>query len=86
MYRFKILTGHCLWARNLDSQATEVSIRVGASSTVWRTSLVRNPFVSPEIMPVVIASPARFMQQRLKNTHAPDHPRYGNHRSEHTHW
>ncbi|MEX3591993.1 MAG: hypothetical protein VB140_01940, partial [Burkholderia sp.] len=23
-----------------------------ASSTVWRTSLVRNPFVSPEIMPV----------------------------------
>ncbi|KAF1052902.1 MAG: hypothetical protein GAK41_00936 [Burkholderia gladioli] len=29
MYRFKILTGNCLWARHIDSQATEVSVRVG---------------------------------------------------------
>ncbi|HDR9512347.1 TPA: IS5/IS1182 family transposase, partial [Burkholderia cepacia] len=29
MYRFKTLTGPCLWARRIDSQATEVAIRVG---------------------------------------------------------
>ncbi|KAF1012182.1 MAG: hypothetical protein E5299_01240 [Burkholderia gladioli] len=29
MYRFKTLTGNCLWARHTDSQATEVSVRVG---------------------------------------------------------
>ncbi|KAF1018175.1 MAG: IS5 family transposase ISBam3 [Burkholderia gladioli] len=45
IYRFKTLTGNCLWARHIASQATEVSIRASASSTVWRTSLVRNPFV-----------------------------------------
>ncbi len=29
MYRLKTLTGPCLWARKVDSQATEVSIRAG---------------------------------------------------------
>jgi len=29
MYRLKILTGSCLWAREIGSQATEVSIRAG---------------------------------------------------------
>lgn len=29
MYRFKTLTGNCLWARRIESQATEVAIRVG---------------------------------------------------------
>lgn len=29
MYRLKILTGPCLWAREIGSQATEVSIRAG---------------------------------------------------------
>ncbi|KAF1006558.1 MAG: hypothetical protein E5299_02141 [Burkholderia gladioli] len=29
MYRFKTLSGHCLWARHIDSQATEVAVRVG---------------------------------------------------------
>lgn len=29
MYRLKTLTGHCLWARQLGSQATEVAIRAG---------------------------------------------------------
>ncbi|KAF1016711.1 MAG: hypothetical protein E5299_00427 [Burkholderia gladioli] len=29
MYRFKTLTGNCLWARHIDSQAAEVSVRVG---------------------------------------------------------
>ncbi|KAF1007380.1 MAG: hypothetical protein E5299_02049 [Burkholderia gladioli] len=29
MYGFKTLTGNCLWARHIDSQATEVSVRVG---------------------------------------------------------
>ncbi|KAF1009348.1 MAG: hypothetical protein E5299_01858 [Burkholderia gladioli] len=29
MYRFKTLTGNCLWARHIDSQATEVAVRVG---------------------------------------------------------
>ncbi|WP_069352788.1 IS5 family transposase [Burkholderia cenocepacia] len=29
MYRFKTLMGNCLWARRIDSQATEVAIRVG---------------------------------------------------------
>lgn len=29
MYRFKTLTGPCLWARRTDSQATEVAIRAG---------------------------------------------------------
>ncbi|KAF1007362.1 MAG: hypothetical protein E5299_02057 [Burkholderia gladioli] len=30
MHRFKTLTGHCLWARHMDAQATEVAVRVGA--------------------------------------------------------
>ncbi|MEX3612140.1 MAG: IS5/IS1182 family transposase, partial [Burkholderia sp.] len=29
MYRFKTLTGNCLWARHTESQAAEVAIRVG---------------------------------------------------------
>ncbi|QBY55652.1 IS5 family transposase (plasmid) [Cupriavidus oxalaticus] len=29
MYRLKTLTGNCLWARKVGSQATEVAIRVG---------------------------------------------------------
>lgn len=29
MYRFKTLTGPCLWARRIDTQATEVAVRVG---------------------------------------------------------
>jgi len=29
MYRFKTLTGPCLWDRCIDSQGTEVAIRVG---------------------------------------------------------
>lgn len=29
MYRFKTLTGPCLWARRADTQATEVAVRVG---------------------------------------------------------
>jgi hypothetical protein len=29
MYRFKTLTGPCLWARRTDTQATEVAVRVG---------------------------------------------------------
>ncbi|WP_322074879.1 IS5 family transposase [Burkholderia cepacia] len=29
MYRFKALTGPCLWARRTDTQATEVAVRVG---------------------------------------------------------
>ncbi|KAF1015364.1 MAG: hypothetical protein E5299_00646 [Burkholderia gladioli] len=29
MYRFKTLTGNRLWARHIDSQATEVAVRVG---------------------------------------------------------
>ncbi|MEX3815491.1 hypothetical protein AB3X96_35535 [Paraburkholderia sp. BR13439] len=29
MSRLKILTGSCLWAREIGSQATEVSIRAG---------------------------------------------------------
>ncbi|KAF1016506.1 MAG: hypothetical protein E5299_00533 [Burkholderia gladioli] len=51
MYRFKTLTGHCLWARHIAAQATEVSVRVGVINPAWRTSLVRNPFVSPELCP-----------------------------------
>ncbi|KAF1017954.1 MAG: hypothetical protein E5299_00213 [Burkholderia gladioli] len=29
MYQFKVLTGNCLWARHIASQATEVVVRVG---------------------------------------------------------
>ncbi|MEX3526906.1 MAG: IS5/IS1182 family transposase, partial [Burkholderia sp.] len=32
MYRFKTLTGPCLWARRADTQATEVAVRVGVLS------------------------------------------------------
>ncbi|KAF1004696.1 MAG: hypothetical protein E5299_02358 [Burkholderia gladioli] len=52
MYRFKTLTGHCLWARHIAAQATEVAVRVGVLNRMGvKTVLVRNPFVSPEIMP-----------------------------------
>lgn len=39
MYRFKTLTGPCLWARHIDSQATEVAVRVGVLSRM--TELAR---------------------------------------------
>ncbi|KAF1014367.1 MAG: hypothetical protein E5299_00798 [Burkholderia gladioli] len=29
MYRFKTLTGNCLWARHLASQTSEVAVRGG---------------------------------------------------------
>ncbi|KAF1018181.1 MAG: transposase [Burkholderia sp.] len=29
MYRFKTLTGNCLWARHIDAQVTSVAVRVG---------------------------------------------------------
>ncbi|CAM2178639.1 hypothetical protein BO443_30032 [Burkholderia orbicola] len=29
MYRLKTLTGPCLWARRTDTQATEITVRVG---------------------------------------------------------
>ncbi|MEX3548052.1 MAG: IS5/IS1182 family transposase, partial [Burkholderia sp.] len=39
MYRLKILTGSCLWAREIGSQATEVSVRVGVLNRI--TALAR---------------------------------------------
>jgi hypothetical protein len=39
MYRLKTLTGNCLWARRISSQATEVAIRVGVLNRM--TTLVR---------------------------------------------
>jgi len=39
MYRLKILTGSCLWARKTGSQATEVSIRAGVLNRM--TALAR---------------------------------------------
>ncbi|KAF1012866.1 MAG: hypothetical protein E5299_01069 [Burkholderia gladioli] len=29
MYRFKTLTGNCLWARHIASQTSEVAVRGG---------------------------------------------------------
>ncbi|MEX3592927.1 MAG: transposase, partial [Burkholderia sp.] len=34
MYRFKTLTGNCLWSRHIEAQATEVSIRVGVINRI----------------------------------------------------
>ncbi|MEX3548213.1 MAG: IS5/IS1182 family transposase, partial [Burkholderia sp.] len=39
MYRLKILTGSCLWAREIGFQATEVSVRVGGLNRM--TALAR---------------------------------------------
>lgn len=39
MYRLKALTGNCLWARKVGSQATEVAIRVGVLNRM--TALAR---------------------------------------------
>ena len=39
MYRLKTLTGNCLWARRIGSQATEVAIRVGVLNRM--TALAR---------------------------------------------
>ncbi|KAF1006607.1 MAG: hypothetical protein E5299_02123 [Burkholderia gladioli] len=52
MYRFKTLTGNCLPARQIDLQATAVACKSGFITRMGWTSLVRNPFVSTEIMPV----------------------------------
>ncbi|KAF1017874.1 MAG: hypothetical protein E5299_00255 [Burkholderia gladioli] len=41
MYRFKTLTGNCLWARHIDSQATKVSIRVGVINRMGGRTLAR---------------------------------------------
>lgn len=51
MYRFKTLTGSCLWARRIDSQATKVAIRVGVLNRMTKlSSHARSPSASPEIM------------------------------------
>ncbi|KAF1010908.1 MAG: hypothetical protein E5299_01544 [Burkholderia gladioli] len=50
MYRLKTLTGNCLWARHIASQTSEVAVRVGVINRMVETSLVRNPFISPEII------------------------------------
>ncbi|MEX3592277.1 MAG: IS5 family transposase [Burkholderia sp.] len=42
---------------------TEVSVRVGVINPLWRTSLVRNPFVSPEIMPVDAITSSRSISE-----------------------
>ncbi|KAF1007807.1 MAG: hypothetical protein E5299_02010 [Burkholderia gladioli] len=39
MYRFKTLTGHCLWARHIAAQATEIAVRVGVINRI--TDLAR---------------------------------------------
>jgi hypothetical protein len=39
MYRLKTLTGNCLWARTIGSQATEVAVRVGVLNRM--TALAR---------------------------------------------
>ncbi|KAF1017811.1 MAG: hypothetical protein E5299_00302 [Burkholderia gladioli] len=44
---------------HIDSQSTEVAVRISLSNRAWRTSLVRNPFVSSEIMPVGAIASAR---------------------------
>ncbi|KAF1011849.1 MAG: hypothetical protein E5299_01310 [Burkholderia gladioli] len=44
MYRFKTLTGNCLWARHIASQATEVAVRVGVINRMVgpRSSAIRS--------------------------------------------
>lgn len=43
MHRLKTLTGHCLWARKVGSQATEVAIRAGVLNRM--AALARPPSV-----------------------------------------
>ncbi|KAF1010485.1 MAG: hypothetical protein E5299_01664 [Burkholderia gladioli] len=60
MYRFKTLTGHCLWARHIAAQATEVAVRVGVINRI--ADLAR-----PQSVP--FRPHARFMQQRTRRCH-----------------
>ncbi|KAF1016734.1 MAG: hypothetical protein E5299_00407 [Burkholderia gladioli] len=64
MYRFKTLTGNCLWARHIDSQVTEVSIRVGVVNRMApRSSAIRSYCL--KLCPSMLLHPhTRFMQQR----------------------
>ncbi|KAF1016611.1 MAG: hypothetical protein E5299_00487 [Burkholderia gladioli] len=67
MYRFKSLTGNCLWARNIATQANEVSVRVGLINPHGgggpRSSASRSYRLK---LPVDALRPlARFMQQRF---------------------
>ncbi len=65
MYRLKILTGPCLWAREIGSQSTEVSIRVGVLNRMWRSPAVR-PYRLRSKTWRSLRPYAQFMQQRQK--------------------
>ncbi|KAF1017872.1 MAG: hypothetical protein E5299_00253 [Burkholderia gladioli] len=67
MYRFKILTGNCLWARHIASQATEVAPFASASINRMADLARRNPFVSPEIMPVDAMASSRSIYATTPN-------------------
>ncbi|KAF1008745.1 MAG: hypothetical protein E5299_01916 [Burkholderia gladioli] len=65
MYRFKTFAGNCLWARHIDSQATEVSVRVGVINRMAgpRSSAIRSYRL--KLCPSMPWRPhARFIQQR----------------------
>lgn len=50
MYRLKTLTGHCVWAREVGSQATEVAIRadvLNLMTVLARPQSVRIALVQP---------------------------------------
>ncbi|XDJ35780.1 MAG: hypothetical protein V3Q69_03255 [Burkholderia sp.] len=44
------MTGYCLGIADQYATTNEVAICFGVINRMWRTSLVRNPFVSPKIM------------------------------------
>ncbi|KAF1008077.1 MAG: hypothetical protein E5299_01993 [Burkholderia gladioli] len=64
MYRFKTLTGNCLWARYIVAQATEVSVHVDRINPHGglRSSVIRSYRVKL-CLPMPLRLYARFMQQ-----------------------
>ncbi|KAF1013079.1 MAG: hypothetical protein E5299_01010 [Burkholderia gladioli] len=63
MYRFKTLTGHCLWARHIAAQATEVAVRVGVIKPYGgpRSSAIRS-YRLKLCLSMPLRPCARFMQ------------------------
>ncbi|KAF1014339.1 MAG: hypothetical protein E5299_00826 [Burkholderia gladioli] len=64
MYRFKALTGNCLLARHIDSQATAVSVRVGVINQYGapRSSAIRS-YRLTLCQSMLLHLHTRFMQQ-----------------------
>ncbi|KAF1011157.1 MAG: hypothetical protein E5299_01480 [Burkholderia gladioli] len=64
MYRFKTLTGNCLWARHIDSQATKVAVCGGVINRIADLARPQSVRIACNYFVDATASSRSIMQQR----------------------